>query len=195
MSITNQYYNENAQSFFDTTVNVDVRKLYDRFLPRIPSKGTILDAGCGSARDSKNFLNLGYNVVAFDANESLVTLASKHLGQAVTLATFDSFDAKAESFDAIWACASLLHVPSEDLPRTFLRLGELLKPDGVFYCSFKYGNSEQIRNGRFFSDMNEQTLIDALYATKLDIVETWISSDARPGREAEQWLNAILVKA
>ncbi len=39
MNITNQYYNENAQSFFDTTVNVDVQKLYDRFLPRINHQG------------------------------------------------------------------------------------------------------------------------------------------------------------
>ncbi|MGR5457955.1 class I SAM-dependent methyltransferase [Vibrio sp. PNB22_1_1] len=193
--MTNQYYNENAQSFFDTTVNVDVRKLYDRFLPRIPSKGTILDAGCGSGRDSKNFLNLGYQVVAFDANESLVELASEHLGQTVTRATFDSFSAELKSFDAIWACASLLHVPREELPRTFSRLDKLLKPNGVFYCSFKYGNSEQIRNGRFFADMDEQTLADTLCETKLNIVETWISSDARPGREAEQWLNAVLIKA
>ncbi|MGR5205469.1 class I SAM-dependent methyltransferase [Vibrio sp. PNB23_22_7] len=81
-----------------------------------------MDAGCGSGRDSKNFLNLGYQVVAFDANELLVALASKHLGQTVTRATFESFSAEPESFDAIWACASLLHVPSEDLPRTFSRL-------------------------------------------------------------------------
>ncbi|MGR5528515.1 class I SAM-dependent methyltransferase [Vibrio alfacsensis] len=105
MSITNQYYSENAQSFFDTTVNVDVQKLYDRFLPRIGSHGKILDAGCGSGRDSKNFLSLGYRVEAFDANESLVEPASEHLGQTVTQATFDSFSAEFKSFDAIWACA------------------------------------------------------------------------------------------
>lgn len=195
MSITNRYYNENAQSFFDTTVNVDVQKLYDRFLPRIENHGKILDAGCGSGRDSKNFLNLGYKVVAFDANESLVELATEYLNQHVTHATFESFEAKPDSFDAIWACASLLHVPNKELPRTFSRLSELLKPKGVFYCSFKYGNTEQIRNGRFFADMNEQTLRDALSSTQLKVVETWMSSDARPGRETEQWLNAILVRA
>ncbi len=194
MNITNQYYNENAQSFFDTTVNVDVQKLYDRFLPRIDDQGKILDAGCGSGRDSKNFLNLGYKVTAFDANEALVKLASKHLGHAVTQATFDSFNAEPCSFDGIWACASLLHVPSEDLPRTFSHLGELLKAQGVFYCSFKYGETEQVRNGRFFTDMNEQSLAETLNATKLKIEETWISSDARPGRETEKWLNAILVR-
>ena len=88
----------------------------------------------------------------------------------------------------------ILHVPNKDLPQTFSRLSELLKPDGIFYCSFKYGHAEQIRNGRFFTDMNEQTLKDSLLSTKLKIDETWISSDARPGREAEQWLNAVLVR-
>lgn len=195
MNITNQYYNENAQSFFDTTVNVDVQKLYDRFLPRIKSHGKILDAGCGSGRDSKNFLNLGYKVAAFDANESLVELATEYLGQHVTHATFEIFEAELSSFDAIWACASLLHIPNKKLPQTFSRLSELLKPNGIFYCSFKYGDAEQIRNGRFFADMNEQALRDALSSTKLNIAETWISSDARPERETEQWLNAILVKA
>ncbi|CAE6951291.1 Tellurite resistance protein TehB [Vibrio sp. B1FLJ16] len=194
MNITNQYYNEHAQSFFDTTVNVDVQKLYDRFLPRINDQGKILDAGCGSGRDSKNFLNLAYKVSAFDANEALAELASKHLGQAVTQASFESFNAEPNSFDGIWACASLLHVPSDALPRTLSHLSELLKPSGVFYCSFKYGKAEQVRNGRFFTDMNEKSLSEALSTTKLKIEETWISSDARPGREAEKWLNAILVR-
>ncbi len=194
MNITNQYYHENAQSFFDTTVNVDVQKLYDRFLPRINEQGKILDAGCGSGRDSKNFLNLGYKIVAFDANESLVELASEYLGQAVTQATFESFNAEPCSFDGIWACASLLHVPSDELPRTLSHLAEMLKPNGVFYCSFKYGKTEQVRNGRYFTDMNEHSLVQILSDTKLNIEETWVSSDARPGREAEQWLNAILVR-
>lgn len=86
-------------------------------------------------------------------------------------------------------------MPSDDLPNTFLYLGELLTPNGIFYYLFKYGNIEQNRHDRFFADMNKKTLADTLYVTKLSNSETWISSDARPGREAKQWLNAILVKA
>ncbi|MCE2571947.1 class I SAM-dependent methyltransferase [Motilimonas eburnea] len=194
MKTTNQYYNDNAQSFFTTTVNVDVQKLYDRFLPRVDNHGKILDAGCGSGRDSKNFISLGYKVVAFDASESLVAMASEYIGQQVIQATFSTFKSAPADFDAIWACASLLHVAKRDLKKTFLHLSDHLKTNGIFYCSFKYGNTEQVRNGRFFVDMNEQNLKDTLLSTQLEIEETWISSDARPGREAEQWLNAILVK-
>ena len=94
MTITNQYYTQHAQSFFDTTVDVDVQKLHARFLPLIKPHGTILDAGCGSGRDSKSFLEQGFKVTAFDANEPLVKLASQHIGVSITHATFDTFNAK-----------------------------------------------------------------------------------------------------
>ncbi|WP_409202796.1 class I SAM-dependent methyltransferase [Vibrio sp. SS-MA-C1-2] len=192
--MTNQYYNNNAKGFFDSTVNVNVTELYEQFLPHVPNNGTILDAGCGSGRDSKNFLNLGYQVTAFDASESLVKLASEYLGLTVSKSTFKTFSAKIASFDAIWACASLLHVPDKELPSVFLRLGKLLKPNGVFYCSFKYGEGDKLRNGRLFTDMNEQSLESIIFNSALKVKCTWVSSDARPERESEQWLNAILIK-
>lgn len=194
MNLTKQYYNENAQQFFDTTINLDVNALYTSFLPYIPQHGTILDAGCGSGRDSKNFIELGFEVVAFDASDTLAELASEHLGQTVIQASFDTFEAMPSSFDGIWACASLLHLPHKALVHTFSRLEVLLKPKGVFYCSFKYGAYEQIRNDRFFTDMNEQRLEETLTSTNLSIKKVWISKDIRAKREAEQWLNAILVK-
>ncbi|MGR5501640.1 class I SAM-dependent DNA methyltransferase [Vibrio sp. DNB22_10_4] len=193
--MTNHYYTEHAQDFFDSTVGVDVQKLYEHFLPTIKQKGNILDAGCGSGRDSKHFLELGFKVSAFDANEALVSLASSHLGQPVTLARFDTFAGEPNSFDGIWACASLLHVEAESLPSAFIHLGKLLKANGVFYCSFKYGESALVRNGRYFTDMNEKKLEDVLSQTGLVIDKTWKTSDARPGRESEKWLNAILIKA
>lgn len=194
MNITTQYYTDNAQSFFDTTVSVDVQKLYDQFLPFIHPNGAILDAGCGSGRDAKHFHELGFEVIAFDASKELVELASKHLKQAVIHATFDTFQAEPNSFDGIWACASLLHVEEEELTKTFIYLSRLLKPQGIFYCSFKYGHAAQLRNGRFFTDMTENRLQDTIKSTPLTVEQTWLTSDVRPGRESEKWLNAILVK-
>lgn len=149
MTATNHYYTEHAQDFFDSTVKVDIGKLYQRFLPRIPENGAILDAGCGSGRDSKNFLDLGYDVTAFDANRSLVQLASEHMGQEVLHSTFQNFDAGTSTFDGIWACASLLHVTTEELPTVFTNLSRFLKSGGILYCSFKYGDVELVRNGRY----------------------------------------------
>ncbi|HAS8528132.1 TPA: class I SAM-dependent methyltransferase [Vibrio vulnificus] len=194
MNITDQYYTKNAQSFFESTVSVDVQKLYDQFLPHLNPNGAILDAGCGSGRDAKHFKAQGFKVTAFDANQALVELASRHLEQNVIHAKFDTFRAEPNSFDGIWACASLLHVPDQELAATFLALSQLLKPQGIFYCSFKYGQAAQVRNGRFFTDMDENKLQATLTTSPLTIKQTWITSDVRPGRESEQWLNAILVR-
>ncbi|EKZ9178124.1 class I SAM-dependent methyltransferase [Vibrio vulnificus] len=192
--MTDQYYTENAQSFFESTVSVDVQKLYDQFLPHLDPNGAILDAGCGSGRDAKHFKALGYRVTAFDANQALVELASRHLEQHVIHAKFDTFRAEPNSFDGIWACASLLHVPDKELGATFLTLSQLLRPQGLFYCSFKYGQAAQVRNGRFFTDMDEHKLHATLTTSPLTIKQTWVTSDVRPGRGSEQWLNAILIR-
>ncbi|EHZ2903244.1 class I SAM-dependent methyltransferase [Vibrio vulnificus] len=192
--MTDQYYTENAQSFFESTVSVDVQKLYDQFLPHLDPNSAILDAGCGSGRDAKHFKALGFRVTAFDANQALVELASRHLEQHVIHAKFDTFRAEPNSFDGIWACASLLHVPDKELGATFLALSQLLRPQGLFYCSFKYGQAAQVRNGRFFTDMDEHKLHATLTTSPLTIKQTWVTSDVRPGRGSEQWLNAILIR-
>lgn len=188
------YYNVNAQAFFEGTVNVDMSSLYGAFLPMLPAGGAILDAGCGSGRDSQYFLSQGFAVTAFDASESLVAMASQHAGLSVQHATFTSFQAALGSFDGIWACASLLHVPADELHDTFAHLAGWLKSDGVFYCSFKYGTEEVERDGRRFTNLDEARLDVQLANTPLSVQQTWITGDLRPGREHEKWLNVLLMK-
>lgn len=187
------YYNQNAQEFFDGTINVDMASLYNEFIPHIPKQSLILDAGCGSGRDSKAFLDLGFKVHAIDASEELGKLAEQQINQAVEITTFQQFSSP-QSFDAIWACASLLHVPMAELPQVFNNLASHLKPKGVFYCSFKYGDNEIERNGRRFTNLNEKLLQEVIADSFLAISRTWCTSDLREGRESEKWLNAILIK-
>ncbi|RLV60025.1 class I SAM-dependent methyltransferase [Parashewanella curva] len=192
--ITSDYYNQNAQAFYDGSINVNVQPLYDRFLPYIPKGGSIIDAGCGSGRDSKFFAEQGYQVTAFDASEQLVELAKAHTQLTIFHSTFLSFEVKKGRFDAIWACASLLHVSQTELNKTFKHLAQFLKVGGVFYCSFKLGDEEVESGGRRFTNVNEASLSSYLVDAQLEIKEQWLSDDLRPGREGEKWLNALLVK-
>lgn len=187
------YYDQNAQEFFDGTINVDMASLYSEFIPLIPKQSFILDAGCGSGRDTKAFINLGFKVHAIDASEELGKLAEQQINQAVEITTFQQFNSP-QSFDAIWACASLLHVPMIELPQAFKNLASHLKPKGVFYCSFKYGDNEVERNGRRFTNLNEKLLQEVIADSDTTILKTWCTSDLRKGRESEKWLNAIVVK-
>lgn len=192
---TLNYYNQNAQSFSDSTLNVDMSALYAEFLPLIPKHGHILDAGCGSARDAMYFKQQDFTVSAFDASPELAKLASNYLQQAVEVKTFQQLNCT-NKYDGIWCCASLLHVPKAELPQVFLKLQNALKPNGVLYVSFKYGTQERVHNGREFTDLNEDVLTALIaHHTELKILKQWQTVDQRPEREREVWLNALLTRS
>jgi 2-polyprenyl-3-methyl-5-hydroxy-6-metoxy-1,4-benzoquinol methylase len=151
----------------------------------------ILDTGCGSGRDTKSFLELGYRVEAFDASKEMVRRASEYTGMNLELKTFDDIT-NHYSFDGIWFCASLLHVPLKDLVNTFETLSNAPKKEGITYVSFKHGHFERESGGRFFTDLNEDSLNSIIKQTSnLSLAEFWITTDQRLNRE-EQWINALL---
>lgn len=187
------YYNENAQEFFEGTVNADMSGNYTEFLPHLPKGSHILDAGCGSGRDAKCFINLGYNVSAMDASEEMCHLASEYTGLKVKLLRFQDLE-ETEEYDGIWASATLLHVPSEELSQVLKRLHTALKKDGVLYVSFKYGEFEGERNGRFFHDLKEDKAEEVFTRAGFKIIKWWITGDVREGRGEEKWLNMVCEK-
>lgn len=192
--MTLKYYQDNAQTFFDGTVNVDMSSLYETFTKHLAPGARVLDAGCGSGRDAKAFLEMGYQVEAFDASPAMVELAREHTGLPVQLMTFADVDWK-EEFDGIWCCASLLHVPSLELPRVMRKLADALTPGGVWYVSFKYGDGEREVDGRRFTDMDEMGLVILLKTVAwMKIAKMWTTRDQRP-ESCEFWLNGILRKS
>jgi SAM-dependent methyltransferase len=191
---THQYYSDKAKQFFDETVDLDMEKLYRLFLDLIPANGKILDAGCGSGRDSLYFKTRGYSVTAFDYSEELVTLASEHIGGTVLHMSFDDLTFKAE-FDGIWACASLLHVPKNKMQGVIDKLAEALKLGGILYASFKYGDKEEVRKERLFNDYTELTFQGLIKKIpSLKIIKHWKTADVRPNRKGEYWFNVLMRK-
>lgn len=191
---TLNYYNQNAAQFIKNTVSVEFAATQTRFLSRLPAAARILDFGCGSGRDTKAFLEQGYQVDAIDGSTELCKLASEYTGIQVHHMYFQDLSAISE-YDGIWACSSILHLTREELSEVMRKMIMALKPSGIIYTSFKYGTFEGERNGRYFTDMTEETFADFINAMKeLQIEEEWISSDARPERNEEKWLNLILRK-
>lgn len=194
MTNTIDYYNQNAAAFFENTVNVDMTALYQRFLALVPERGRILDAGCGSGRDAKAFKQMGYDVDAFDASPELALRASELASLAVDVLSFSQFE-RPSTYNGVWACASLLHLPETDISAALSRLWNSLKDSGVLYLSFKLGQGERTKDGRHFTDLTASAL-RALLAPLPHIahIETWVTADQRPGRD-EQWLNALVQKS
>ena len=61
-----------------------------------------------------------------------------------------------EKYDGIWACSPILHLPKNELKVVFGKMIKALKREGIIYISFKYGDFEGERNGRYFTDFTEE---------------------------------------
>ena len=184
------YYHEHSQEFINDTFNCDMSDQYRFFEQYLNGTGTILDIGFGSGRDSLYFLSKGYEVYAIDPEEEFVKhgrdIGIKHVYQLkVEDMEFVNM------FDGIWACASLLHISSDKLTEVLQKCEKSLKKGGIAYISFKYGEFEGIRNGRYYLDMTLEKLAKYLFATKLTIVDVFISNDVRVDR-TDMWINCIL---
>lgn len=192
---TLDYYNSKAKDFVSGTVDVAFTEIQDLFLEYIPAGGKILDFGCGSGRDTKYFLSKGYDVDATDGSKELCKIASEYTGVPVKQMLFEELNA-IEKYDGIWACASILHVEKKQLPDVMQKMAIATKKGGVVYASFKYGDFEGVKNGRFFTYLTEESFGELLKNIPgLAIEKLWISADVRAERGEERWLNIVLRKS
>lgn len=190
LDINRRYYEKHSTEFAETVASIDLGDLYKMFLGRLRPKARILDAGCGTGRDSAVFMRLGYRVSAFDASPAMVRTAAK-LGVAARVATFRDFDYPVQ-FDGIWACASLLHVPHSEVRSALRRLKSALIPGGVLFVTLKEGQGQRLaEDGRFFAYYRQRTVV-----ARLREVGGWsaiYSRRAVDGR-SRPWLQFLAVK-
>lgn len=191
---TINYYDINAKEFVEGTLNVDFKATQDKFINKLPAKGYILDFGCGSGRDTKYFLAKDFNVDAIDGSIELCKIASEYTNIKVRHMYFNELSI-VNKYDGIWACSSILHLSLDDLVDVFKRMSKALKDEGIIYTSFKYGDFSGERNGRYFTDMTEDSFAKLIAnVDNLKVEEQWITADVRPQRGNEKWLNLILRK-
>lgn len=188
-------YKNNSESFYRRTINLDWSENYNKFLSYLPPKAHILDAGCGVGRDAKYFRSKEMYVTAFDASEKMVELASIEAKMDVKYCRFQDLDFD-QMFDGIWAQASLLHIPYSETRSVYEKMHRSLKPSGIFYGSYKYGNDHMPTPERDFYNMNEENI--APYFNGLfDVIEIWQEQDTRsqvnPSKEGK-WLCFIVRK-
>lgn len=207
MNRTISYYDKHAEEFCRETKDADMRFCRDKFLNLLEQKNDIqdikdrdrlnihiLDAGCGSGRDAKAFLDAGYQVTAMDASIKMCEEAEKQLNGQVLCLRFEELIFK-QAFDGIWACASLLHVSYKEIDDVLKRLWNALKENGVLYASFKYGDGERVVKGRDFYDYKEVTLKNLMINNGFCIEDIFITQDVRKNREMERWINVLAGKS
>ncbi len=148
----------------------------DAFVKELPSGAHVLDVGCGSGVKSKYLAKHGLHVVGIDISDKLLEIARRETPEAEfrELSMYD-LDSTSETFDGIFAQASLLHIPRRDAGAVVKKMADRLTPDGFLYLAVKETRSDKPEEGvfkedgydyeRFFSyftmDELEQYLADA----------------------------------
>jgi SAM-dependent methyltransferase len=137
---TLQFYRGNAEAYAGRTFTSRQARLM-AFLARLSPGASILELGCGAGGDTAEMLARGFDVRATDGSPEMADVASKHLGRTVETLLFHDLD-EVEAYDGVWANACLLHVPRDELAGVLGLIRRALKPEGVFYASYKAGDAE-----------------------------------------------------
>lgn len=191
MNNTKNYYEENADIFIEGTSKCDMSIQYNLLTKHLNKGDSILDVGFGSGRDMLFFKENEYEVYGIDITQKFIENAID-LGLNVKQVSVLEIDYK-NKFDAIWACASLLHLTKTEVEDALEKLYVSLKTNGYMYMSFKLGDFSGERNGRYFTDFTLESFKEVLNKTKFELIESLITKDVRPDRE-ESWLNLVIKK-
>lgn len=191
---TLSHYNNRAQSFWLGTKAHDVSQNYRALLSQFEYGVSldILDFGCGPGRDVGHFKSLGHRPVGLDGSQEFCEMARQYSGCEILCQAFLALDLPTAAFDAVFANASLFHVPSQELPRILLELHACLRPGGILFSSNPRGNSEGWSGGRYgnFSEFDEAST--NLQAAGFTILTHYYRPEGVP-RDQQPWL-AIVCK-
>jgi SAM-dependent methyltransferase len=184
-----EFYGDYVDQYCLATQSLNMEVLHARFASYLPRHAKILDAGCGSGRDSVAFQRLGFDVTAIDSSRDMVSVA-RRCGIRSEILAFQELNYH-RIFDGIWASASLLHVPHDEIDDVLCRLRAALKPNGIAFISLKRGFGERVESdGRFFSYFTAGDFCQRAIRAGFDVVETVQSSPSVAA--GPSWLQYIL---
>ncbi|MBS1173470.1 MAG: putative methyltransferase, partial [Proteobacteria bacterium] len=139
------HYDRRAEAYWEGTRDHDVSQNVAALLRHIEGSPpfAILDLGCGPGRDLTTFAQMGHHAVGLEGAARLAEMARRHSGCEVWRQDFLKLDLPPQRFDAVFANASLFHVPSQELPRVLRQLHTTLKSRGVLFSSNPRGRDEE----------------------------------------------------
>ncbi len=170
----------------------------EQFTSLIKPGSVILDLGCGPGRDAAWFAAKGYKLTLFDLSTELLAIAKNRVpGATIIQGDMTELSFAGESFDGIWANASLLHLTKQEMRKVLAKLFLILRENGVLFCSVKGGEGEhgivEDKYGkpveRFFSFYNEDELCKIIKDAGFSLI-----SSRTTGSSPHKWVRAFAQK-
>jgi len=189
-SYTQNFYVNNAEQYAALTRNVDISPIQERFTNALMPGCTLLDVGCGSGRDLRAFHQRGFHAIGLEPSKPLAAIASTYSGCEVRVGRVEDMTSLSE-FDAIWACASLVHLSMDKLPVALARIRSASKMGAVLFLSMRLGTGDFVApDGRYYTLYQPNDLANAVGAAGFDVLDIWQSGDSM-GNRPILWVNLL----
>jgi len=191
-TITIEHYDNNADAFWAGTKDHDVSQNIQAFLAALPDDKPleILDLGCGPGRDLQHFKSLGHLPTGLDGSKRFCKMASKHSGRPTLNQNFVNMDLARNSFDGVFANASLFHVPSSELVNVLKKLHACLREDGILFSSNPRGDTESWQGQRYGHYFELGASKDFLQQAGFKVLDHYYRPHGQP-RALQPWLAII----
>lgn len=187
---TVKYYDTRAEDYARQSYTYNLSVPYAKFLLNLKRGSRLLDAGCGAGRDTRHFIGEGHVVVSFDASQGMVAKCREYPFAYCLQLDLREIAFK-EEFDGIWACSSIIHLPSSEVKNVLQRFFISLKVGGRLFVCVKEGEGTNMSNGRFFQYYTEAGLKNILSESGFVEQEFWRSQMIIGDGE---WLNIICLR-
>jgi len=179
-------YSEDPDAFAAFSASA-VAGLFAAFAALLEPSSTVLDAGCGPGRDLARLAAQGHRGIGVDLNRDFVDRARAH--GPVILGDLRALPLRATSFDAVWASASLIHLPHEDTAVALREIARVARMGAPVSVSVKTGGltgwaDDMPRGRRWFSIWNPGDFAGAVEDAGMSVEavagdDEWIEVRAR----------------
>lgn len=154
--LTKKTYDEIAddyskRDFLSIEETSDVKNALDTFISLFPKGSHILDLGCGGGRDSRYLSKHGLKVTGIDFSQEMIR-NSKEINPEIEYLQmdFEHLTFPENTFDGVWANASLHHIPKTNVVAVLKDIYKILKENGIFSAKVKYGTFDGVRETNRF---------------------------------------------
>lgn len=199
--VTRLSYDKTAVDYQGNSLKLKPEVKAKAFLSYVPTGSKILDLGCGPGKDAQFFIDSGYQVTGVDISPQMISLARRLVPKGEFIVSdIESLSLNAQSFDAVWASASLLHVSKQAMPSVLKQLHEALRSGGIFYVSMKKGDGEELTPDeryegfeKFWNYVQENELADLLIEQGFEILEQ-NTHQKSSSHQTHPWISVICKK-
>ncbi len=190
---TRDSYDKHAVEIADGFWEFELTDTWNTFSQSLPAGAKVADIGCGPGRDTGQFIQRGFWTTGIDYSSGMLQEAMRRAPAPYLQGDMRTLPFTAEAFNGAWVCASMLHIPRNEVPGVLAGIWRILKPGGTIYLALKEGQGElwDSRKGqRFFTFFQEGEIRVLLENAGFEIFEMVVN----PGERAN-WINVFARKS